>query len=82
MSVQVIICAPLLTTNYSRVRASIRAGDESHAVTATSWPKVCYANFIFNSDNCEDGLWQSALLVKVTSSSVLPTFHSNMHAGI
>ncbi|KZP29606.1 hypothetical protein FIBSPDRAFT_1038889 [Athelia psychrophila] len=46
------------------VRAAIRAGREEYAVTADSWPIYCYANFSYDPENAEDGLWRSSLLVK------------------
>lgn len=34
-------------------------------MTADSWPIYLYANFSYDPENAEDGLWQSSLMVKV-----------------
>lgn len=66
----------------ARVRAAIRAGDEQYTVTAFSRPRFCSADYNYDLENCEEGLWKNALVVKVTSSTILQTFHSNAHADI
>lgn len=70
--------------NYShvRVRAAIRAGKEEYAVTASSWPIYCYANFSCDAENAEDGLWQSPLLVKVCVTRTLLLIFSDQFPGI
>ncbi|KZP24373.1 hypothetical protein FIBSPDRAFT_735796 [Athelia psychrophila] len=46
------------------VRDAVRAGHEEYAVTADSWPIFCYADFSYDYENAEDGLWRSSLMVK------------------
>ncbi|KZP23643.1 hypothetical protein FIBSPDRAFT_930434 [Athelia psychrophila] len=59
-----LLCPVEFDWDDEAVRAAIRAGDEQYAVTASSWPNICYANFTCNPDNLEEGLWKNALMVK------------------
>ncbi|KZP11486.1 hypothetical protein FIBSPDRAFT_756603, partial [Athelia psychrophila] len=59
-----LICPCEFNWDDQEVRAAIRASDERYAVTASSWPKFCYFDFTYNPENCEEGLWKSALMVK------------------
>ncbi|KZP28583.1 hypothetical protein FIBSPDRAFT_728905, partial [Athelia psychrophila] len=59
-----LICPGEFNWDDQGVRAAIRAGDEAYAVTAYSWPLFCYKDFTYNQENCEEGLWKSALMVK------------------
>jgi len=52
------------------VCANIRDGHIDYTVTAQSWPKFCYAGLSCNTEDVEQGLFRSTLLVKVVG--ILP----------
>ncbi|KZP03182.1 hypothetical protein FIBSPDRAFT_769319, partial [Athelia psychrophila] len=59
-----LLCPGELDWENEEVRSAIRAGDEEYAVTAGSWPKFCYADFLYDPENVDTGLWKSAMMVK------------------
>ncbi|KZP27750.1 hypothetical protein FIBSPDRAFT_730502, partial [Athelia psychrophila] len=59
-----LLCPGEYDWDSEEARTAICAGDEEFVVTAESWPRFCYANFSYDPEDVDEGLWQSALMVK------------------
>lgn len=54
-----------------RIRQKIRDGDEDYVVTGDSWPAFLFPHAKVNPDHIEEGMFRSALLLKVSHELIL-----------